>query len=194
MTAQFENRKLNRKLSKKLRLGEHVLWTSENCRATLDLQIFYAIYALIGALVVYLAVFVIPSQLLFDFFRAGSPLSFIYYIWSTGITLFAFGMPAFAFLQSFSFAYAVTSERLLILNTFPPSLCRTMPAEEIQYVKVSSNGTRGSIRLRRPQLVHMFRKYRGHWNILMPRRLMNVTDVESAAMHLRALLEKRDRG
>ena len=191
MSAEFASRKLNRKLQKKLKPGETVLWTDEGCRAALDLQIFYFLYAAIGAAVVYLAVIYMPSHLMFDIFRETNPFSFVYYIWATVITLAAFGMPAFAFIQSFSFAYAITSERLLIMNTFPPSLCRTMPPEEIQFVKVSSNGTRGSIKLRRPQLVHMFRKYRGHWNFLMPRRLMNITNVETAADHLNALMNRR---
>ncbi len=191
MSAAFASRKLNRKLQKKLKPGETVLWTDEGCRAALDLQIFYFLYAAIGAAVVYLAVFYMPSHLMFDIFRETNPFSFVYYIWATVITLAAFGMPAFAFLQSFSFAYAITSERLLIMNTFPPSLCRTMPPEEIEFVKVSSNGTRGSIKLRPPQLVHMFRKYRGHWNFLMPRRLMNITNVETAADHLNALMNRR---
>ncbi len=191
MNAEFASRKLNRKLQKKLKPGETVLWTDEGCRATLDLQIFYLVYSAIGAAVVYLAVFYMPSHLMFDVFRDTNPFSFVYYIWATVVTLAAFGMPAFAFLQSFSFAYAITSERLLIMNIFPPSLCRTMPPEEIQFVKVSANGTRGSIKLRRPQLVHMFRKYRGHWNFLMPRRLMNITNVETAADHLNALMNRR---
>ncbi|MAF57632.1 MAG: hypothetical protein CMK03_06865 [Ponticaulis sp.] len=93
-------------------------------------------------------------------------------------------------LRANRFAYAVTDCRLIILNDFFPYTIRSVPPDEIEYVVVQTiDGNEGSIFLR--PFVYTFRLHL--FGSVMPRKIMNASDIHTAAKHLNALLAQKQK-
>ena len=191
---RFKSDRIDAYLREHLAPDEKVLWVAEKCRATAEMKTLYAlhlIFVLFG-----LAFFALTplSEILVALWQSLSNFSFV----SLFIAISWFSvivMSLWCVFRANRFAYAVTDSRLIILNDFFPYTIRSVPPEEIEYVVVQTiDGNEGSIFLRPFGLIFFeLGGMRRLWRHLMPRKVMNASDIHTAAKHLNALLAQKQK-
>ena len=186
---RFKSDRIDAYLREHLAPDENVLWVAEKCRATADVKTLYVlllIFALIGWSIITLTPM---SQIFLATWRSLSLFSIlslmiaIAWLWHGVVWIWCV-------LRANRFAYAVTDCRLIILNDFFPYTIRSVPPDEIEYVVVQTiDGNEGSIFLR--PFVYTFRLHL--FGSVMPRKIMNASDIHTAAKHLNALLAQKQK-
>ena len=188
---RFKSDRIDAYLREHLAPDENVLWVAEKCRATADMKTLYALH-LIFVLVGWSMIALTPiSQVFLAMWRSLSLFSvfalMIAIAWLSGSIV-----SIWCVLRANRFAYAVTDRRLIILNDFFPYTIRSVPPDEIEYVVVQTiDGNEGSIFLRPFGII--FLDMRRLWRRLMPRKVMNASDIHTAAKHLNTLLAQKQK-
>ncbi|MDF1679368.1 hypothetical protein [Ponticaulis sp.] len=186
---RFKSDRIDAYLREHLAPDENVLWVAEKCRATADVKTLYVlllIFVLIGWSMITLTPM---SQIFLASWRSLSLFSIlalmiaIAWLWHGVVSIWCV-------VRANRFAYAVTDARLIILNDFFPHMVRSVPPDEIEYVVVQViDGNQGSIFLR--PFVYTFRLHLS--GSVMPRKIMNASDIHIAAKHLNALLAQKQK-
>lgn len=186
---RFKSDRIDAYLREHLAPDENVLWVAEKCRATADVKTLYVlllIFALIGWSIITLTPM---SQIFLATWRSLSLFSIlslmiaIAWLWHGVVWIWCV-------LRANRFAYAVTDCRLIILNDFFPHTIRSVPPDEIEYVVVQTiDGNEGNIFLR-PFDYTLWLHLSGS---VMPRKIMNASDIYTAAKHLNALLAQKQK-
>ena len=186
---RFKSDRIDAYLREHLAPDEKVLWVAEKCRATADVKTLYVLL-LIFALICWSMITLTPiSQVFLATWRSLSLFSIlslmivIAWLWESMVFIWCA-------LRANRFAYAVTDCRLIILNDFFPYTIRSVPPEEIEYVVVQTiDGNEGNIFLR--PFVYTLRLHL--FGSVMPRKIMNASDIHIVAKHLNALLAQKQK-
>ncbi|HBH88901.1 MAG TPA: hypothetical protein DDZ43_14140 [Hyphomonadaceae bacterium] len=188
---RFKSDRIDAYLREHLAPDENVLWVAEKCRATAEMKTLYALH-LIFVLFGWSMIALTPiSQTFLAMWQSLSLFSVIALMIAI-VWLLESTVSIWCILRTNRFAYAVTDRRLIILNDFFPHTIRSVPPDEIEYVAVQTiDGNKGSIFLRPFGII--FHDMPRLLRRLMPRKIMNASDIHTAVKHLNALLAQKQK-
>lgn len=196
LPARFHNKRLQSTLSERLASDEKTLWTFEGAHVSGDLYFYYWFQVTTMALFLILVFWVGFGRLWIAMVLTGSAFGIVAALFSIYAVLLGAIMPVLSILRSGHFAYAITDKRLIIFNTFPPLMTRDVWPDELEFSSIQEAKGRGTVFLRNVRLFSHYSLF-GHWhitwNVMMPRKIMNVSDANTAATHIRALINAREK-
>ena len=162
------NSKFGELLARHLRPGEELWWSKHKVEPSIAYRlalVFYAIFASIGIIALLGVVFTVG----WDAFRSPS-ISNIFFV-APFILLAAWlpfsGMCIWSMLRAGRFHYAVSDQRVIILNSMFPNTCASFGPADLTSLHSVGDSQRGHVRLR------PFRK-RGESYYFTPPTLFNV--------------------
>jgi hypothetical protein len=169
----FRNENLQIKLRDTLRSKERALWLYENAWAP-KLHIAFLLYGLVFITIWCAIVFDMLGIGLLALATAESgsvfaiiPLLFV------AIGVGQFLLTVWALFRIKSFAYAVTDQRVIILNSFPPVFARSFGPEYLLSMSRSGSEAQGTINLRGSGVNVFTHKY---FDYFMPPKLVSIPD------------------